>query len=218
MHLKIQKAPKSWPIYRKGRKYVVRPRINIEGGVPILIVLRDLLGVVQNRKEAKRVIHKKQILLNNKPVKNEKDGVLLFDTITLIPLKKIYRLNLSKNKKIQVNEIKEKEGNYKTAKVTGKKILKGKKIQLNLSDGRNFISDIKCCINDSVLINFEKKKIEKCIPLKKNSKAFVFAGKHAGKKGTIKKMDSKNKMVELELKGRIINVLIKQVMAVNKNE
>ena len=218
MHLKIQKAPKSWPVYRKGRKYIVKPRISVEKGVPILIVLRDILKVVQNRKEAKRVIHRKQILLNNKPVKDEKDGVLLFDIITLIPLKKIYRLNLAKNKKIQVDEIKEKEADYKIAKIIGKKVLKGKKTQLNLSDGRNFVSEIKCRINDSVLINFKKKKIEKCLALEKNSKAFVFAGKHAGEEGVVKKIDSEKKMAELNFKGKTINVLIKQVMAVNKNE
>lgn len=214
MHLKRQKVPKSWPIYRKGTKYVVRPRVDIKKGIPVLIVLRDMLKIVQNRKEAKRAIHMKYVLLNNKPVIDEKTSVLLFDVLTLTPLKKSYRAGLSGNQKIEINEIKEKESNNKIAKIVDKKMLKGKRMQLNLSDGKNFLSNIQCNINDSVLINFKEKKIEKCIPLKENSEAFVFAGKHAGEKGILKKIDMEKKMAELNVNGNPISVLIKQIMVV----
>ena len=214
MHLKRQKVPKSWPIYRKGTKYIVRPRVDVKKGLPVLIVLRDILKIVQNRKEAKRAIHMKYILLNNKPVTDERASVLLFDVLTLRPSKKSYRVELSINKKIEVNEIKEKESNNKIAKIMDKKMLKGKRMQLNLSDGKNFLSDIQCNTNDSVLINFKEKQIEKCIPLKKNSEAFVFAGKHTGEKGVVKKIDAEKKIAELNVGGKPINVLIKQIMAV----
>jgi len=214
MHLKRQGVPKSWPIHRKGTKYVVRPRGDIKKGVPILIVLRDILKIVQNRREAKRAIHMRHVLVNNKPVTDEKNSVLLFDVITLIPLKKSYRAGLSGNKKIEINEIKEKEANNKIAKIINKKMLKGKKIQLNLSDGRNFLSDIKCNTDDSVLINLKEKKIEKCIPLKENSEVFVFAGKHAGEKGIVKKINIEKKMAELNVNEKLVNVLIKQIMVV----
>ena len=214
MHLKRQMAPKSWPIYRKGTKYVVRPKVDIKKGVPVLIVLRDILKVVQNRKEAKRAIHLKNVLLNNKPVNDEKNSILLFDVITLLPLKKSYRLGLSENKKIELNEIEEEKSEYKIAKIISKKILKGKKTQLNLSDGRNFISDLKYNINDSVLINLKEKKIEKHLPLKESSGAFVFAGKHAGKKGIVKKINKEKKRVELKVDEKSINVLIKHLMII----
>lgn len=217
MHLKRQVAPKSWPIHRKGTKYIVRPRIDIRKGVPVLIVLRDILKIVQNRKEARRVIHMKYVLLNNKPVRDEKNSVLLFDVITITPLKKNYRLELSDNKKIVVKEIKEKESDYKIAKIMNKKVLRGKKMQLNLSDGRNFLSNTKCNIGDSVLINFKEKKIE-CIPLKEGSLVFIFAGKHTGERGVIKKIDPENKMAKLDIGKKSVNVLIKQIMAVNKND
>lgn len=95
-----------------------------------------------------------------------------------------------------------------------KKMLKGKRTQLNLSDGKNFLSDIQCNINDSALINFKEKKIERCVPLKKDSEAFVFAGKHTGEKGIVKKINIEKKMAELNVNGKPINVLIKQIMAV----
>jgi small subunit ribosomal protein S4e len=215
MHLKRQGIPKSWPVYRKGTKYVINPRANLEEGVPLLVALRDFLKIVQNRKEAKRAIFLKQILLNNKIPKKEKNFMLLFDTLTIVPSKESYRLELSDKGKFQLIPIKANEANKKVSKIKNKKILKGKKGQLNLRDGRNLISNLKSRVNDSALINFNEKKIEKIIPLKENAKVSVFAGKHAGKKGIIKKMDTEKKSVELSTdKNEKINVLIKQIIVI----
>ena len=214
MHLKRQKVPKNWPIERKGTAYVVRPRSNLNKGIPILIILRDLLKIAQNKKEVKKALHLKQILLNGKAVRDEKQSVLLFDIITIVPSKKNYRTELSKNKKFKVTEIKDSEAKYKIAKIINKKTLKGKKTQINLSDGRNLLSDIECRVNDSVLINLEKKKIEKCLPLKEKAKIVVFDGKHAGKEGIIKKIIPEKKMAEVDINGNNINILIKQLKVI----
>lgn len=214
MYLKRQKAPKNWPITRKGTKYVVRPSFDIQKGIPILIILRDVLEIAQNRKEVKKAIHMKNILLNNKVIIDEKIPCFLFDIIKIVPAKKYYKINLSENGKIKVEEINENESHYKINKILGKKIIKGKKIQINLSDGKNFLSDIKCKINDSVLIDLEKKKIEKCLHLKEKSEVIVYLGKYAGKKGIIEKIDSKNKIAELRINKEKNNILIKQLMVI----
>lgn len=213
-HLKRQKVPKNWPIPRKGSTYVVRPNLNINKGIPILIILRDLLKIVQNRKEAKKAIHAKNILHNNKIIKDEKNSVSLLDIITIVPLKTHYRVELSEFGKFSLEKIKEDEAKHKIVKVIDKKVLRGKKTQLNLSDGRNFISSLKCKTNDSVLINLKEKKIEKCIPLKEKAKVIVFAGKHSGNKGLIEKIDLKRKMVKVVNERKRINVLIKQLMVI----
>jgi small subunit ribosomal protein S4e len=111
-----------------------------------------------------------------------------------------------------MDEVKENETNQKIAKIINKKILKGKKVQINLSDGRNFISDLKCNVGDSVSISFKDKKIEKCWPLKEGANVIVFAGKHAGKRGEILKLKKERKMASLDTKKEKINVLIKQIM------
>lgn len=214
MHLKRQKVPKNWPIHRKGTTYVVRPNFSLNKGIPILIILRDILKVAQNRKEVKKILISKQILLNDKIVKDEKHNALLFDVVKIIPLKKSYRIEIFENKKFGLKEIKDIESKSKIAKVVNKKILKGGKTQLNLSDGNNFISKLKCKTNDSVIINFKKKEIEGCIPLKEKTKVIVFDGKHSGKKGVIHKIDTKNKITEIIVEKNKINVLIKQLMVV----
>lgn len=214
MHLKRQKVPKNWPIERKGTAYVVRPNANLVSGIPALIILRDILGLAQNRKEVKKSIHAKNLLLNGRPIRDEKDSISLFDILTIVPLKENYRLSLSEKGKFQMEMIKAGEEIYKVAKIINKKILKGKKTQLNLSDGRNFLSEIKCNVNDSVLIDLKKNKIEKCLPLKEQSEVLVFAGKHAGKKANITKIDPKRKIVEMDSNGNKINVLIKQLVVI----
>ena len=214
-HLKRHAIPKSWPIQRKGTAFVVKPNRSFSNSLPMLIVLRDLLKVAQNRKEAKKMIHMKNILLNGKEVRDEKEGVLLFDIITLTPSKSNYRLTVLKNEKFNVEGIKESEANTKIAKIIGKKILKGKKVQLNLSDGRNFLSNIKCKLGDSILINLKSKKIEKCLPLIENSEAIVFAGKHSGEKGKIEKINRERKTADINNGKEKIDVLIKQLMVTN---
>ena len=213
-YLKRQEVPKSWPIPRKGTAYVVKPLSELSSSIPLLVALRNLLNIAQNRREVKRSIHEKQILVNAKKINDDKASLHLFDTLSIIPLKKSYRLELSKTGKFEIKEIKENESNHKIAKIADKKTLNGKKTQLNLSDGRNFISDIKCSVNDSVLVNLKEKKIEKCLPFKENSRAMVISGKHAGETGTIKSIDQEKKMVRLESKNINVNVLIKQLIII----
>ena len=206
--------PKKWPIERKGTTYVVRPNFNLKNGIPILLVLTNMLNLARNRKEAKQAIHLKQILVNGKPVNDEKNSVSLFDTITIIPSDEHYRIELSKRKKFGLKRIKESESKEKIAKVIGKKVLKKKKIQINLGDGNNVLSDLKCNVNDSVLLNLKNKKLEKCIPLKENAKVVVFEGKHAGEDGRVEKINYEHKMAEINVDGKKVNMLIKQIIVV----
>jgi small subunit ribosomal protein S4e len=212
MHLKRNKVPKNWPVKRKGTAYVVRSNFNVKNGIPILVFLRDLLKVAQNRKEVKKVIFNKQILINEIPVSDEKNVVSLFDVVKLVPSKKNYRVIFTEKGVFGAKEITEKESLNKISKVKNKKMLKNKKMQLNLSDGNNFISDTECNTNDSVIINFKDKKIEKCLPLKEKSNVIVIGGKYAGKEGIVNALNKERKMAELKADEGNIHVLIKQIM------
>jgi small subunit ribosomal protein S4e len=218
MHLKRQKSPKNWPIERKGTTYLVRPNNNTEQSVPILIAIRDMLKLAKDRREVKQAMNSKQILLNHKAPYSDKDSILLFDVVTILPAKesglheKNYRMIIGRNKKFSLQEIDGREAGNKTAKIINKKTLKGKRVQINLSDGRNFISDMQCRVNDSVLINLKNRKLEKCLPLKQNAKAIVYSGKHAGEEGIITEIDKENNRVKLEVNKEIVNILIKQIM------
>ena len=207
--MKRQSVPKNWPVPRKGTAFVARP---ISGEIPILVVLRDMIKIANNRKEVKKALHMNNILINGKSVKEDKIGVSLFDIVTIVPSKKNYIIDLKQNGKFTIEEIDEKNVGHKVAKVIDKKVLKGKKTQLNLSDGNNFLSDLKCKTNDSVVIDFKTKKPIKCLDLKEKANVIIFAGKHAGKKGVIEKLIPERKMAKLKIGENSINVLIKQLM------
>lgn len=214
-YLRRQSVPKSWPVTRKkGNSYLISPSTNKNSGIPLLVLLRDVMGIVQTRRELKKALHQNNIKINQKECHDEKTGLTLFDVITLVPSKKNYRVTLKTNGKYDIEEIKESDSDRKVTKVDDKKVLKGKKTQLNLSDGRNFLSEIKCSVSDSVIINFKDKKIEKCIPIKEKANVFVISGKHAGKKGIIKNIEEEKKLVNIGTEDGDIQVLIKQVMTI----
>lgn len=212
-HLKRQNISKNWPIVKKGNTFVVKPLS--KKGIPLLMVLRDLLKIAKTREEVKTAIQRKHLLINNRTVKDERIGMTLFDTLSILPSKTNYRLGLSEKGKFELNKIKEDEANNKISKIINKRIIKGKKIQLNLNDGGNFLIEPKfnCMTNDSVVINFKNRKIEKCLPLKEKSNIIVFAGKHSGKTGQIEEIKER-KMAIIDSKKQKINVLIKQIMVI----
>jgi len=213
-HLTRQEIPKEWPLPRKGSVYVIKPNDNVKNGMPILVILRDILKMGNNRREIKKIIHDRKVMLNNKMVKDEKENVLLFDIIKFPSLKKNYKLSISEQGKFFLEETNDKESEKKISKIIGKKILRGKKTQVNLGDGSNFLFDSKFKINDSVIINLKNKKIEKILPLKEGAKIKVYSGKHIGKIGDIVSFDKEMKMAKIKSKDQEINVLIKQIIVI----
>lgn len=211
-HLKRQAIPRKWPIPRKGTKYVVKPTFDLRKGVPLLLFLRDMIHVARNRKEVKKALNEEKVLLNGNVVRDEKNPVLLLDKVALVSARKFYKLNLSTYGKFVAEEIPQQQADHKIVKVINKKMLKGKKTQLNFLDGKNMLSNMKCNVQDSVIVDFKAKKITKHLPLQEKAKVVVFAGKHAGKRGTITKINSKQKMVELRIDKKTITVLIKQII------
>lgn len=204
MHLKRNDMPKSWPLARKGTTYVVRP-MNMKIGVPVLIALRDMLEVAENRKEAEQIINNGKVQLNNKKVQSVKLAVGLFDNLKLD--NKNYKLVL-KNRKFKLEESHDEN---KIIKVIGKKMLKGKKLQINLNDGRNFITKEKVNTGDSVLLNTKENKIEKILELKEHANVMFISGKHIGEYGKIEKIEGSRIIVKAEEK---INSNIENLMVV----
>lgn len=215
-HQKRQTVPMNWSVSRKGTTFVVRPSFDFERGLPVLIVLRDILKVVRNKREAKKAIHAKNVLINQKPARDFRHSLLIYDTLSLQPGNKNYRIVLDEGGKFRAKEIDEKEAKKKVSKVINKTKVKNGKIQINLMDGQNYLSDTKCNTNDSVIVDLEKKQISKCLPLAEGSDAVVFSGKHSGQRGKILSLKKERKMAQIKTENASeINVLIKQLMVVD---
>jgi small subunit ribosomal protein S4e len=213
-HMKRLRMPKMWPLARKGMKYIAKPR---GLGIPISVVLRDMLKLAKNRKEVKKTIHEKQILLNQRNISNENNAIALFDVISVIPSKKHYKLGINENGKYEMEEIKESESERKISKIIGKRLMKKEKMQINFEDGRNILvkKDFKGKVNDSVLRNFKEKKIEKIIEMDRGGEILVLHGRHSGARAKIDKIIKEESMIEANTENKkTISVPIKFVMVI----
>ncbi|MEM4152934.1 MAG: S4 domain-containing protein [Candidatus Pacearchaeota archaeon] len=218
MHLKRIAAPKTWPILRKEKVFVTvgKSPHKLELSLPLIIILRDLLKAANNTREIKKIISEKNIIINNKIVKDVKFRAGLFDRIYIKKLEKYFSLYLTEKGKLEVKEISKEKSEFKPCKIIGKKILKGNKIQINCIDGRNFIVDSnKFKIGDTIIINLKDNKIVKHLGIEKGNFALVIKGKNRGAYG---KIESVNSMVTLSLKNKKITIPRKNLFVLEENE
>jgi small subunit ribosomal protein S4e len=215
-HLKRNKIGKFWPVPRKGTKYLAVSMHNKNESIPLVVVMRDVLKLIKNKKELKKIINEKGIMINHKEIRETNYPVSLFDVINLPKIKKNYKAILSKNKKMNFEEVSEEESKTKVFKVISKKLLRKNKVQLNLMHGKNIISDEKVNTGDSVVLNLEDNKIIRVIPMKEGQDVFVVKGKHAGHQGKIQEiMDRGGKSIAkiISDEGKV-NVWIKNIIVV----
>jgi len=214
MHLKRHKIGKFWPVPRKGTKYLAVATHNKNDAIPLVVIVRDVLKLVKNKKELQRLINERRIQINHKEIRETNYPVCLFDVINLPDIKKNYRAMLSTNKKMIFKEIPDEEAKTKIFKVISKKTLSNKKMQLNLIHGKNIISNEKVKTGDSIVLNLKDNKILKIIPMKEGGNVFVIKGKHAGHQGKIQEiMDRGGKSIAkiISDEGKV-NVWIKNII------
>jgi small subunit ribosomal protein S4e len=183
-HLKRLNTPNTWNIRKKDNKYIKRPypgAHSFDQGMALSIFMKDLLSYAETNKEVKNILNNKELLIDGVRRKEPKFIVGLMDIISIPYLKDNFRVILNKKGKLDVIKIDEKEAKTKICKIVGKKMHKNK-IQINLFDGRNMISENKNCnVGDSVVIDLQTKKISNILKLERGSSALMINGKNAGK-------------------------------------
>lgn len=183
-HLKRLLAPKFWKIARKRAKWVVRPSPGphpLEGCIPLLVMVRDILKLAENAKEARKMAKKGEILVDGRARRDHKFPVGLFDSISIPKIGKNYRVVPTK-KGLELIEIGKREAKKKICKIVGKTMIKGSKVQLNLHDGRNILIEDakKYSTGDSILIKLPMSKILNHVQMKKGAIGIATGGKNIG--------------------------------------
>jgi len=184
---KIEKrlvTSKARKINRKEKTFTIKSKPGPhkrKDSVPLGFVLRDLLGIVENMKEAKFILNNSEVKVDGRIVKDARFPVGLFDIISIEKIKKEFRMLFDRKGRLFPEEIKGKEKLVKLSKVVGKKTVKGKKIQIETNDGRNFVLEkTKLKIGDSVKISVPDQKILEEIELKQGALVYVCGGTHIG--------------------------------------
>ncbi len=181
MHQTRSESTTKLPITRKGTKYVARALIAHRDSVPVVIALRDMLGLAANAKEVKEMIKDKIISINWRQVFDYRESVQLFSILTVGG--KNYVLSFTETGKFTFSE--SKESKKRLCKVIGKRLVNGNKIQINLHDGTNIIGTKSMNTNDSLYIDSDG-KVSKHIPLSEAKEVFVIHGKYIGQHGVLK--------------------------------
>ena len=141
-HMKRLTMPRSWPLPRKSTIWIQKPNPcghPLEHCMPLGVVLRDILGVAQTRREAKRIVHSKLVKVDGNFESDSGRGVGLMDVLTVGDDN--YRCILDTNGKLRYRPIPKKKASNKTCRVTGSSTVKGGKTQVHLHDGRNLLFD-----------------------------------------------------------------------------
>ncbi len=193
-HLKRIATPRTWVINRKAETFITRPNPGAHSlyfATSLGVVLRDKLGLVSTMSEAKKVLNRKNILVDGKRRKDHRYAVGLFDVISVPETKKAYRALLDNKGRIVIQEIDEKEASLKPCKILGKKVLAKGKLQFNLHDGKNIISDKKANVGDTFILSLPKLEVKEVLPLKEGTFVFLTKGKHGGNSGILKEIRGK---------------------------
>jgi small subunit ribosomal protein S4e len=188
-HLKRFKSPKHWPIHPKEFTWTVKPSPgphSIEGSLPLLIIVRDILQVADNAREARIIINNGEVLVDGRIRKDYKFPVGFMDVIQLPKSGKTYRVLPDERGRLILHPIEKENTEFKLCRIEDKTTIKGGKIQLNLHDGRNHLAEGDYKPGDVVVLQVPEQEIKDHIIFENGVIGLVTGGKHIGEKGKVK--------------------------------
>ena len=193
-HIKRLVMPRSWPLTRKTSIWVQKPNPgghSTEMCMPLGIVLRDVLGIAHNMREAKRILHSRKVSVDGRIETDRSRGVGLMDVLTVG--EDSYRCVLDTNGKLRYRPIPKKAAGSKICRVMSKTTIKGGKTQIHLHDGRNIVVDgaSKYKSGDSLAISLPDQAISSHMEMKNGALAYLTGGSHIGETAVVQDQDVK---------------------------
>ncbi len=193
-HLKRFSAPKHWGLTAKGHTFAVKPSPGPHAGaagIPLLGVVRDLLGYAQDAREAKKILREGQIRVDGIVRKDHGYSAGLMDVVAIERTGEYFRI-LPDRKGLRMQPISDAESNVKLLRVQGKTWLGGGGLQLNLHDGSNMelpgSESKKYAVGDVIQISLPERSIKDVMKIEPGNAAIVYKGKNAGQVGVIEKI------------------------------
>ncbi|MCI5866645.1 MAG: 30S ribosomal protein S4e [Methanosphaera sp.] len=191
-HLKRFKAPKMWPIHKKEETWTTKTSAGphaLNESIPLVMVLREILGLAKNTREAKIILNNGDVLVDGTARKDHRFPVGFMDVIAIPKINKYYRMLQDEKARLVLKEIEEKDSTFKLASIKDKTTVKGGKTQLNLHDGRNVLTDDEYSTKDVLLLSIPDQKISDSIEFKEGAIGLITGGKHTGEIGQIKEIN-----------------------------
>lgn len=194
MHLKRLAAPRYVPVARKGFVWLAKPIPGThpaEESITLLSLVRDVLGVAEAAREAKKIIRDGAVLVDGRAVKRERFPVGLMDVVSVPATGKNYRVVVDAHGRMKLSEIAAADAKYKLCRVASKSNVRGNKTQIGLHDGRNLLYGEDVSVGDTVKLAVPDQKVVEVITLKETANCMVTKGKHAGTLATVSKLHAR---------------------------
>ncbi len=191
-HQKRLSVPKSWPVERKTETFTVKADAGPHGeaGVPLLIVLRDVLEYADSRKEARYALNQDNVLINGKAVSDEERPVGMFDILAFTEREEYYRVFPGQGGRLALTPIDEASAGSKLGKIVNKQHIPGGDVQLTLHDGQTLTveEDSEYGGDDSIVVANDDDEIVAHFPYQEGELVTAVAGAHAGDIGRIEEI------------------------------
>jgi small subunit ribosomal protein S4e len=188
-HLKRLAAPRVLRLHRKERALTIRAAPGphpLELAIPIGLVVRDYLSLCDTYKEARKIVSNGDILVDGVKRKNIKFPCGLMDVISIPKMRKNVRILFDRNGKLTLVPISESDAEWKLCRIQNKTIVKGKKVQLNLHDGKNkLVEKDEYKTGDVLKISFKENKIDDVYRFDKGTVSMIIGGTHIGEIASI---------------------------------
>ncbi len=193
--LKRKPAPAFWPIHRKELPWIVKPSSgshSLQKCLPLTMVLRDMLGVTQTRKEGKLILSQGKILVDGKVRKRDDSPVGLMDVIALPEANKYYRI-MPSHKGLVLAPISKEESTFKLLRVENKSTVDngvqvalhdGSVMLVKVADPKNPV-EVKYDTFDVLKVTYPEKQVTETLKNKEGNLAILTGGKNVGKMGKI---------------------------------
>ena len=192
-HQKRLSVPNSWPVERKTETYTVKAGAGPHGeaGVPLLVLLRDVLGYVDSKKEARYALNQDSILVNGDAISDERRPIGMFDIIAFTEREEYYRVFPDEGGRLALTPIDADSAGSRLGKIVTKEQVSGGDFQLTLHDGTNVrIEDgSEYSTNDSLVIDNDSKEIVAHFVYEEGALVTAVDGQHAGQIGTVEEID-----------------------------
>ncbi|CCQ34058.1 30S ribosomal protein S4e [Halorhabdus tiamatea SARL4B] len=225
-HQKRLSVPNSWPIERKTETFTVKADAGPHGeaGVPLLIVLRDVLGYVDSRKEARFALDQDQVLINGDPESDETRPVGMFDILAFTEREEFYRVFPGEGGRLALTPIDEDSAQSKLGKIVQKQFVPGGDLQLTLHDGETLLvsEDAPYEGNDSIVVENDSEEVIAHFEYEEGALVTAVDGQHAGEIGTIEEIQvtpgSAENNVRIDREdGSIIETIEEYVVVIDEN-
>ena len=190
-HQKRLSVPNSWPVERKTETFTVKAGAGPHGesGVPLLVVLRDVLGYVDSRKEARYALNQGSVLVNGDALDDEERPIGMFDILEFAERNEHYRVFPDEGGRLALTPIDAADADSKLGKIEGKRQVPGGATQLALHDGRTLeVEDgSEYAGSDSIVVDAED-EILAHFPYEEGALVTAVEGRHAGEVGEIEEI------------------------------